>query len=842
MKKQITLFILIFVMAGISFSQTITTNVPQLRNAVLEEFTGINCGYCPEGHEIAQTLKDDNPGRVVLINIHQGPFANASPDFTTEFGDALANQAGVAGYPTATVNRQVFPEVDNVEGLGRGAWVYAAHQIFPEATPVNIGFTTSFDDVSRELTIDVELFYTADVNVENNFLHIAFTESGISGPQAGTSGTYTHNYMLRHLITGQWGDTIAQPETGTLINKSFTYTVPAEYNVENSEIAVFVTETKEDIYTGVVGSASGTTVTGESVVYVGDVYAPETFFVETTPGTEEIFQLDAYNALMQEGNFKMVVTAEAPDNWNYLLQVEGNDYTDTANVTIPQTDSLSFNVAVTPGNTPGIGVYKIEMFSVEYPEAPARVSYVYVISGVTDLIVDGSGSFGDGESYDFHNVYLDALNQVTTTGVGYMPGGLLTKAFNQEALNQVQNIYLNVGWTFPSIDDDEALALIDFLENGGNLMIAGQDIGWDIMSGDGYGTSTTMNFYQNYLSASYTSDGSTTNNQIIPDTMDYVYKYIDASSSVVDAYNGNMYPDQIAPAGDAVAAWYYNTTHTKIAGIRNQTDTYKVLYLGIGLEMVQSEDMQHQIIESTYNWFHNHVYDANIMKTCQDECGGRISVLFDESQSVPYFTWENSEGYADSIAENLCAGRYYVTVVDTVNPDTAVMYYDVETFDAIEISMTSTDASDENTNDGSATAAVTGGSGNYEYLWNDTQAQTTATAENLIPGDYIVTVTDLDCGTVLSDTVTVEDASGIESVQNLHGVSTYPNPVKNQLYIENETSGQIKIQIYDITGNILIETISKGNKTIDMSTVSAGIYFIEISKEGKQYRKKFIKE
>jgi gliding motility-associated-like protein len=58
---------------------------------------------------------------------------------------------------------------------------------------------------------------------------------------------------------------------------------------------------------------------------------------------------------------------------------------------------------------------------------------------------------------------------------------------------------------------------------------------------------------------------------------------------------------------------------------------------------------------------------------------------------------------------------------------------------------------------GSATVTISQGSGNYSYLWNDPQAQTTATASNLCAGNYCVTVTDLDTNCTEQFCVTVND-------------------------------------------------------------------------------------
>lgn len=57
------------------FAQTFVSTTPENKNVVLEEFTGIHCGYCPNGHVVAQGISDNNPGDVVLVNIHVGSYA-----------------------------------------------------------------------------------------------------------------------------------------------------------------------------------------------------------------------------------------------------------------------------------------------------------------------------------------------------------------------------------------------------------------------------------------------------------------------------------------------------------------------------------------------------------------------------------------------------------------------------------------------------------------------------------------------------------------------------------------------------------------------------------------------
>ncbi|MEE0927498.1 MAG: hypothetical protein UH641_07840, partial [Bacteroidales bacterium] len=75
--KKLVLSILGLVAGFAVVAQTpqFVSTEPANRNVIIEEYTGINCGYCPEGHKIVREYMEANPGRVFGINIHQGGYA-----------------------------------------------------------------------------------------------------------------------------------------------------------------------------------------------------------------------------------------------------------------------------------------------------------------------------------------------------------------------------------------------------------------------------------------------------------------------------------------------------------------------------------------------------------------------------------------------------------------------------------------------------------------------------------------------------------------------------------------------------------------------------------------------
>ena len=236
---------------------------PSNRNVIIEEFTGVNCGNCPDGHRIVREYEEANPGRVFGINIHQGVYAAM---YTTQWGNAIANQTGLNGYPSGTVNRHRFG--GTVTALPRNQFVSAANIIKAMPSFVNVAAQASIDLATRTLTVNVEVYYTGDAETGTNLLNVALLQDSIIGPQSGASsnptqvtadGKYIHMNMLRHLLTGQWGDSISVESgvipQGTLIQRQYTYVLPtnmsdADVRLSHLKLIAFVCKDKQEIYTG----------------------------------------------------------------------------------------------------------------------------------------------------------------------------------------------------------------------------------------------------------------------------------------------------------------------------------------------------------------------------------------------------------------------------------------------------------------------------------------------------------------------------------------------------------------------------------------------------------------
>lgn len=287
MLKKLPLSLLAGAFALASYGQTIVSTSPENKNVVLEEFTGIHCVYCPQGHAVAKSIQDAHPDDVSLINIHTGGYANpgpGEPDFRTPYGPALVGQSGLTGYPGATVNRHVFPGRGMTPGgtaMGRGSWTASANETLALSSNVNVGVEASIDVQTRVLTVHVEAYYTANSPEATNLLNVALLQNNTLGPQigGGMGDEYVHMHRLVELITGQWGEEITNTTASSFIDRTYTYTLPADYNgvpvqLPDMEVVAFISDTHQEIPSGnrAFPTYTGLTLANDaSIQYIEDI-------------------------------------------------------------------------------------------------------------------------------------------------------------------------------------------------------------------------------------------------------------------------------------------------------------------------------------------------------------------------------------------------------------------------------------------------------------------------------------------------------------------------------------------------------------------------------------------
>jgi hypothetical protein len=230
--KKITLLLMTILAFTFSLkAQQYVSTEPANRNVILEEFTGRGCGYCTDGHRIANELMAANPGRLWAINIHAGGYAQTSyPNMITQDGNTIHGGFSISGYPTGVVNRSTS------NGIDRGQWGNQANNQMNQASECNIAGMVVLNPQTRVATITVEVYYTGNSSYEQNYLTVAMLQDSILGSQADygnynptqwLNGQYVHMHILRDVISeSAWGDPISPTTQGTLITRTYEYEIP----------------------------------------------------------------------------------------------------------------------------------------------------------------------------------------------------------------------------------------------------------------------------------------------------------------------------------------------------------------------------------------------------------------------------------------------------------------------------------------------------------------------------------------------------------------------------------------------------------------------------------------
>lgn len=216
---------------------------------------------------------------------------------------------------------------------------------------------------------------------------------------------------------------------------------------------------------------------------------------------------------------------------------------------------------------------------------------------------------------------------------------------------------------------------------------------------------------------------------------------------------------------------------------------------------------------------------------------GGVSVVTGGGTGPYAYTW--SSGSSSSSTANQPAGSYSVTVTDSKSCTVTSTY--VVTQPAL-LAVTTTSTPSAGTN-GTATANVTGGTSPYNYSWNTTPPQNSATATSLAPGAYTVTVSDSK-GCSATSSVNVGTV-GINDIANIFtSFQVFPNPAADVINVAVETNGAyaVTIRITDVNGKVVYasnEFMEKTlNRGIDASAFNSGVYMVEAIGETGSLRKR----
>ncbi len=217
--------------------------------------------------------------------------------------------------------------------------------------------------------------------------------------------------------------------------------------------------------------------------------------------------------------------------------------------------------------------------------------------------------------------------------------------------------------------------------------------------------------------------------------------------------------------------------------------------------------------------------------SCIGEIDGTAEVTQVENGILPFaYLWDDPASQTDSLVNNLSPGTYQVVVTDGQG---CIGTGSVQVNDAVplELTVSSSDATCDDSDDGSATAQVSGGAPPYSYLWNDPLAQTTESAVGLSLGTYSVIVTDdhgctselsVDVGAPMQDEININstDVSCFAGSDGTADVSIVNGNVSDFSFLWSNNSTEVSILDLKAGQYLVTVTNSNGCTSIDSVLIS----------------------
>lgn len=575
------------------FVGTLVLNAQGAKKYVLfEHFTQASCGPCATQNPAFQRLYLQNETQVHHIAYHTSwpgfdPMYEDNPSEST----TRVQYYSVSGVPDMLTDGGDSKSPASVTQAEIDA-------IVSETSPISI--SVEEERTGTEGTVNVSVKTHEEVPNGNWRIRVAVIEKDkIYASAPGSNGEREFPNIFRKMLTSMSGESFEAAPIGETTDFSYSYDVQEAWNSEQLYVVAFVQNesTKEVLNSGSSIDIPVSYTRGQfEFTNIKQVNAGET---ASFPGSMQTLFKSSQTLLFS-------LESDAPEDWSASMLIGEFDLPiDYAQLPYEGGVMSNLGINVVPGETKALARYELTVTLEDAPLVyPMKLVY-YVNNGVKDVIVDNAAD------PEWGHLFNDGLAFAESEGYGRISKQAFVDGVSFQALNGIENVYYNVGWTFPSLTDQFLFMLMNRMDAGVNLLIMGQDIGWEV-EGDNtpYSTPLARSFYRNYLHAEFLDDGNGSNTVLTAVSEDEVFGNL-INTSIIDYYDGSFYPDQIMPDPSseyATPIMTYNNS-PRIAAIKANTGVYKLVYVGVGLEMMGTEDSRNLFMKATHDWFHDMTTD-----------------------------------------------------------------------------------------------------------------------------------------------------------------------------------------------------------------------------------------
>jgi hypothetical protein len=549
--------------------------------SIIERFTNSSCVPCANINNAwynAVTHELVNSGTVAHI-VYNGWWPGANdPMYLLNQSDNTSriNYYGVNAVPWIVVNGTTISTTETAleNAVSNGNSEYSPFQI----SVVVVEFSQTLIKYTVTITRDPNDNTTFSNNIK---LQFGLTEKTVAFASPQPNGESQFFSICRKMLPNASGTLITIPAPGESTEITLEYVPTSQFlssvNLDSIRVVSFIQDdVNKYIYQSYMNVNYNSSINSTSADIIGNNSDPADFVTSVK------------NSGLMEDTYEVHVNMNAPEGWTGEYTTPNGTFTfdQVDQIQVPVNDTSAIALSVNPSGIDGYGEIEVQFVSLNTQDISSTQMRLVTNSGLNGLIIDASDNhYGD--------MILPAFEQEFQH-----PNGIVSRdaLFSGIDLTNFSLIAWSTGHVFPVFKQYEVDALESFMDNGGRLLIDGQDVGSDIFESSGQ-SQFAQDFYHNYLHADYVADWG----------QSYFFQGIAGdpiTDQIILSLSGiyDRSPDQVAAFDSYASTLFTFSASTRYSGIRADDGNSKVVYLGFGFEQINDIAVRDTLIAKSVRW------------------------------------------------------------------------------------------------------------------------------------------------------------------------------------------------------------------------------------------------
>ena len=207
------------------------------------QFTSIGCQNCPTLSNVIKSIQIAQPNRLVPVSFHLD--YNVADPMKVAIGDTYYKKLKGNGLPMFYLDLREGEQMTSNRSVIESEM---AKRVANYPPTCGVAITTTYQAATREVTIVPRIMS----NTESSYRYLVMlVEDGIVAEQYGVSGDYTHNNVVRDVLSGNiYGDRFNGGATlvagnDTALATPIVTTLKSSWNAENMRVVVSALSTTD---------------------------------------------------------------------------------------------------------------------------------------------------------------------------------------------------------------------------------------------------------------------------------------------------------------------------------------------------------------------------------------------------------------------------------------------------------------------------------------------------------------------------------------------------------------------------------------------------------------------